>query len=219
MERPLFGVLEGIDNSGKTTQSDLLKSALLARGLTVVQTREPGGTQVGEEIREVLLRPDRPKPINPLAQTLLFYAARVEFLNDVVKSNLSFGVNVIADRFNPSTHAYQGYAQGVPIEVLEFLDQEVVIKSGVKPDFCVIFDISAQESRLRLNNADNEGQIWAYEQMGMDFAEKVRQGYLEYARRNPEVVLIDGTEDKLAIHRQLIGLVDNIQVKKKGWSY
>ena len=218
-ERGLFIVLEGIDNCGKTSQAKLLQLALMARGMVVIQTREPGGTLVGEEIREILLRPDRLKPINPLAQTLLFYAARAQFLEDAIKPKLDIGVHVITDRFNTSTHAYQGYAQGVSIEVLEFLDREVIEKTGIRPDLCAIFDISVEESRWRLNNADNENQVWAYEQMGPEFAEKVRQGYLDYAKRQESVVLLDGTQEKQAIHTRLLGMVNNILAKRKGFLY
>jgi dTMP kinase len=213
MERGLFIVLEGLDNSGKTTQSDRQKKRLESLDIPVVQTREPGGTVVGEEIRAVLLRPDRPKSIYPLAQALLFNAARVEFLNDVVLPNLDKGITVISDRFDASTFAYQGYGEGVSPKILDFLYQEVVGVTGVKPDIYAILDVTVEESRRRLENPDNVGQVWAYEQKGPDFAERVRDGYLSYASK-PGVICIDGMNDRGLITEKLSSIIDEALIER-----
>lgn len=229
-ERGLFIVLEGLDNSGKTTQSKILKAVLEERGLDVVQTREPGGTEPGEEIRQILLKKGRPKPLYPMTQSLLFYSARVEFLNDVVVPNLSNGVTVITDRFDASTYAYQGYAQGASSEMLDLLYRHIVLASQCRPDVYAILDIPVEESRKRLKNADNDGQTWAYEEMGVEFAEKVRTGYLEYAKgyvtslaygtvehARSSAHLIDGMQPRNVIHDQLMQLVDmKMQERQNG---
>ena len=102
MKKGKFIVLEGIDNCGKTTQAKMLEKYFQEQGIEVVLAREPGGTQIGEEIREVVLKP-RDKMANPITQTLLFYAARTEFMDQIVKPNIDAGKMVITDRFESST--------------------------------------------------------------------------------------------------------------------
>ncbi len=192
MKKGLFIVLEGIDNCGKTTQAKLLREYFESQGREVVQTREPGGTDMGEEIRGVLLKP-REKMMDPVAQTLLFYATRQEFLNQVVKSNIDAGKVVITDRFAASTFVYQGYVQGVSTEFISFLHAEIVEKSGTKPDLYVIIDIPAEESFKRDKNPDRQGQEMVFEKQGLEFRTKLRAGYLAYAKSHPEVIVIDGS--------------------------
>lgn len=192
MKKGLFIVLEGIDNCGKTTQAALLKEHFEKQGREVVLTREPGGTQAGEEIREILLKP-REKMMDPLAQTLLFYAARKEFLEEVVKPNLKEGKVVITDRFAASTFVYQGYVQGVDENFINLLHKEIVEKSGCKPDLYVVIDISAEESFRRDKNPDRQGQEMIFEKQGLEFRKKLRAGYLQYAKAHPEVIVINGT--------------------------
>src|SRR4051812_44238736 len=107
MTKGKFIVLEGIDNCGKSTQAKMLEKYFKEQGIDVIMAREPGGTQIGEEIREVVLKP-RDEMANPVTQTLLFYAARTEFMDQVVKPNLDAGNMVITDRFESSTYVYQG---------------------------------------------------------------------------------------------------------------
>ena len=199
----------------------MLKEYLEDRGLSAVQTREPGGTQPGEEIRQVLLNPDRSKLLYPETQALLFYAARTEFLRDVVKPNLEQGVTVVTDRFDASTYVYQGYTQGVSGQLLDVLYRHIVIGSECKPDFYVILDITAEESYLREANADNQGQDLVYERQGLEFRRKLCEGYREYARgyvtfammgdasyAYTDATLIDGMRNKDIIHREIVEMVD-----------
>lgn len=208
MKKGLFIVLEGIDNCGKTTQAGLLKEYFESLGREVVQTREPGGTQVGEEIREVLLKP-REKMPDPVAQTLLFYAARKEFLEEVVKPNLKAGKVVITDRFAASTFVYQGYVQGVDENFINLLHKEIVEKSGCKPDLYVVIDILAEESFKRDKNTDRKDQEMIFEKQGLEFRKKLRAGYLQYAKSHPEVVIIDGSLPPQGCQAKLIKLLLN----------
>jgi dTMP kinase len=120
-----FIVLEGIDNCGKSTQAKMLEKYFQEQGAEVVLAREPGGTQIGEEIREVVLKP-RDEMANPITQTLLFYAARTEFMNQIVKPNIDAGKMVITDRFESSTYVYQGIVQGVDLSLLDTLSEYCV---------------------------------------------------------------------------------------------
>ncbi len=209
VERGLFIVLEGIDNCGKTTQSDLLRQYFENKGLPVIPTREPGGTEVGEEIRGILLK-GRAKMLDPLTQTLLFFASRTEFIKNVVQPNIQRGVNVISDRFIASTYVYQGYVQEVDRGFIDSLYNTVVRQKGTSPDAYIILDIPAEESFRRDSNADNQDQALIYEKQGLDFREKLRQGYLEFATANRVlIVLIDGTQDRDAIHRQVVKVVED----------
>lgn len=213
MERGFFIVLEGIDNCGKTTQSRLLKEYLESRGLAVCQTREPGGTRAGEQIRRVLLRKRR-KLLEPITQTLLFYAARAEFINQIVCPNLDKGVTVITDRFEASTYVYQGRVQGVRREVIDFLSLQVVGKSGYKPDLYIVLDILAKESFKRGANDDNKGQDLVYEKQGIEFMQKLRRGYLDFAKKfeGSKVVLIDGMQNRETISEKINKIVEQLLI-------
>lgn len=209
MAKGLFLVLEGIDNSGKTTQAALLKEYFEKLGREVIQTREPGGTKAGEEIRQVLLT-DREKLLYPNTQLLLFYASRNEFLQEIIKPNLEAGKIVITDRFMPSSFSYQVEAQGADLELFDAVNQAVVLDSGLLPDLCVVIDITASESFARAKNSDNQGQDLIYEQQGLKFMEKIRQGYLKFAKiykTKMNIKLINGMQSKDKIHQQILNLL------------
>ncbi|MCL4367460.1 dTMP kinase [Patescibacteria group bacterium] len=210
-EKGRFIVLEGIDNCGKTTQAKLLQKYLERLEKKVFLSREPGGTEAGEEIRQVLLKSREPM-LDPVTQTLLFYAARKEFLNNVVRPNIDKGVTVISDRFEASTYVYQGFTQGVDLKLIDGLHHEAVAATHCQPDLYIILDIPAEESFKRLKNDDNTGQDLVFEQQGLKFMKKLRAGYLEFVQRNSgktdSVFLIDGLSSKEDIHQQIIDLYD-----------
>ncbi len=202
-----FIVLEGIDNCGKSTQAKMLEKYFLDLGTDVVLAREPGGTQMGEEIREVVLKP-RDQMANPVTQTLLFYAARTEFMDQVVKPNLDAGKMVITDRFESSTYVYQGIVQGVDLSLLDTLLEYCVKNSGAYPDLFIIIDIPTEESIKRGANADRKGQDLIYEMQGVEFLEKLRQGYLTFASAHPDTVkVIDGMQSKEELAKEIISLL------------
>lgn len=205
-ERGLFIVLEGIDNCGKTTQSELLASSLEKSGHQVILSREPGGTEDGERIRGILLNRDR--MLDPVTQTLLFFAARNEYIKQIVLPNIRKGTTVISDRFDPSTYAYQVYAQGVNIDLFNFLRQNIVRYSY--PDLCIILNISAKESRKRALNTDNQAQQLIYEKQGLKFTERLREGYLSYINnyRGQGIYAVNGMKSKEDVHRDVIKLVN-----------
>lgn len=208
-ENGLFVVLEGIDNSGKTTQSGLLKNWFEEKSLPVLQTREPGGTEVGEEIRVVLLK-DRPQMMSAVAQTLLFYAARAEFLNNIVRPNLLNGVNVLSDRFEASTYAYQGFAQHVDTRFINDLHRHIVKHAAMSPDLYIILDIPSEESIKREENDDNIGQKLIFEKQGSQFRERLTMGYRRFnlspVGRGARV--IDGMRERQEIHHDIVEMVE-----------
>ncbi len=202
-----FIVLEGIDNCGKTTQAKLLEKYFQEQGTEVVLAREPGGTTIGEEIREVVLKP-RDQMANPITQTLLFYAARTEFMDQIVKPNIDAGKMVITDRFESSTYVYQGIVQGVDLSLLDTLSEYCVKNSGAYPELFIIIDIPVQESLKRASNTDRAGQDLIYEKQGVEFLEKLRQGYLTYAQAHPDTVkVINGMQSKEALFKEITGLL------------
>lgn len=204
-----FIVLEGIDNCGKSTQAKMLEKYFRNQGVDVVMAREPGGTSIGEEIREVVLKPRDEMP-NPVTQTLLFYAARAEFMDQIVKPNLDAGKMVITDRFESSTYVYQGIVQGVDLSLLDTLSEYCVKNSGAYPDLFIIIDIPTEESLKRGANADRKGQDLIYEMQGTEFLEKLRQGYLTYAAAHPDTVkVIDGMQSKEDLFKEITALLNN----------
>lgn len=213
-KKGVFIILEGIDNCGKTTQSKLLKQYLQNEGFKVIQTREPGGTEVGEEIRLILIK-NRKNLMNSLSQTLLFYAARNEFIENIVKQNLIKGINVITDRFEASTYVYQGIVQRVSKEFIDLMHNWIVARSDCNPDLYIILDISAQESFRRNKNIDNKGQQFIYEKQGLRFMEKLRRGYKKYARENKNTILINGTLGIQTIHQKIVQQVEILINKRK----
>lgn len=187
-----FIVLEGGDGVGKTTQAALLSSWFDALGLPHVSTREPGGTPVGEAIRElVLLRPDLDVP--PESELLLILAARAAFVRDVVRPALEAGKTVLADRFSLSTLAYQGFGRGLDLDRVR--DGIRIATGGLEPDLYVVLDLPPEQGQERQRRDGSPAD--RIEQEGKAFREVVRDGYLALADTTPgiEVVTADGTPD------------------------
>lgn len=191
MTRGRFITLEGGEGAGKSTQIALLKECLEASGLSVLVTREPGGSKGGEDIRNLLVNGDTNR-WEPLTEALLNYAARHEHLEKVILPALAKGIWVLCDRFADSTMAYQGYGHGMNREVIRRLHRLVV--DDVAPDLTLIFDMPVE---LGLERATSRGDGEdRYERMGTDFHERLRQGFLEIERKDPaRCKLIDASSD------------------------
>lgn len=209
--RGLFIVLEGVDNSGKTTQSKMLAEYLIKKDIPVVLTREPGGAAVSEEIRGILVK-DRPNMLDPITQTLLFYAARKEFLKNIVEPHLSQGVTVITDRFEASTYVYQGLVQGVNVGLLDTLHHQVVSQD---PDLTFVLSVSAYESIRRDANSDNQGQQQVFEKQGRAFREKLCEGYNQYfldqrqVHGNKNIFQIGGNQSIDVVHSDIAFITES----------
>lgn len=200
MARGRFITLEGGEGAGKSTQISLLKDALETTGLSVLTTREPGGSPGGEDIRNLLVNGDTHK-WEPLTEALLNYAARHEHLEKVILPALKDGTWVICDRFADSTLAYQGYGHGMDREIIRRLHRLVVGETA--PDLTLILDMPVEIGLARAN-ARGEGED-RYERMGVEFHNRLREGFLEIAKKDPmRCEVIDATGDigavAMAIH-------------------
>jgi dTMP kinase len=208
LARGLFISFEGGEGSGKSEQAKRLYGNLRSRGLPAVLTREPGGTRLGERVREILLHaPD--VALTPEAQALLFTAARAQLVREVIRPALMGGTHVITDRFFDSTLAYQGYGHGTDIDALRALVRVAV--GDVVPDMTFLLDVPIEVSLARMRDRP---MAWdRFESGGSEFHRRVRDGYLALAREEPgRIVVISGvrTEDEIAqeIASRVAGAVD-----------
>jgi dTMP kinase len=194
--RGLFVVLEGPDKSGKSTQARRLAEALRARGLTVLHTREPGGTSVAEGVRAVLLNPQL--SIDPVAELFLYEASRAQHVAEKIRPALARGETVVCERFTMSTDAYQGFARGLGLRTTKTLND--VATGGLKPDLTVVLDIPVDE----FDSRDQGRALDRLEREHVSFRIAVRKGYRKLAKA-PRTVLIDATKPEEDIHRLILG--------------
>ena len=190
----LFITLEGGEGAGKSLQQEALARRVQARGRSVVCTREPGGTPLGERLREVLLDlGERSVTLDPLSETLLFMAARAELVAGVIAPALERGAVVLCDRFADSTRAYQGFGRGVGPDAIDQLN--AVATRGLRPDLTVLLDLPPAEGLARASGtADRFGRE------DEAFHGRVRDGYLTLAAREPQRwLVVDATQTPEAV--------------------
>lgn len=183
----MFVTFEGIEGSGKSTLAASVAQALASAGREVVVTREPGGTPLGEAVREIFLRPGL--AVGPMAEALLINASRSHLVSEVIKPALARGKDVLCDRFVDSTLAYQGYGRGLPLELLRVMCAGAA--EGLEPDLTLLIDVPYDVSRSRLRGRGSRTDRVEAEDVA--FHERVRGGYLELARSDSRIVAIDGT--------------------------
>lgn len=183
MKRGLFITMEGPEGSGKTTHAHRLIARLEARGLQVMYTREPGGTPTGETIRDILQYDKAGEPICPETEMLLFSASRAQLVRHVILPALEQGSWVVCDRFFDSTTAYQGYGRGFPMEHVLAINAFAV--GPAIPDRTLLLDVPVERGfeRLQARYADSDAQRDRIEMEALSFHRRVREGYLELARR------------------------------------
>ena len=170
-----FITLEGMDGAGKSTHIPNIVNQLLASGREVICTREPGGTPLGEELRELLLH----KSMHPETETLLMFAARREHIAKVIAPAIVKGACVISDRFTDATYAYQAGAKAVSVEKIHLLEKWV--QGELQPDMTILFDVPVEVSLKRLALARSPDK---FEREGSVFFEKLRNAYLERAKKD-----------------------------------
>ena len=190
-----FITFEGIDGAGKSTHIEPLAESLRARGLTVVCTREPGGTPLAEQLRALVLN----EPMGGVAETLMVFAARSDHLARVIVPALERGEVVLCDRFTDATFAYQGFGRGQDLAVLQAL--ETWVQAGLQPDLTLWFDVEpvlAARRRAEARSADR------FEAEDLAFFERVRAGYLARMGAAPDrIVRIDAAADRSSVRRQI----------------
>lgn len=200
MSRGRFITFEGGEGTGKSTQVRLLASYLSQSGVDLVQTREPGGSPSAEDIRPLLVT-GAAERWSPMAETLLFYAARVEHWRQVIEPALVRGAHVLCDRFADSTMAYQAYAGGIDRGVIEELHR--IAMGKVWPDLTFVLDIPVDEGlRRAATRRDTETR---FERKALAFHERLRLGFLEIARLSPErCIVIDARQPIERVHAAVL---------------
>ena len=178
-----FITFEGSEGCGKTTQIEALAKALEAQGKTVLITREPGGTLIGEKIRNLLQNPGYKNEISDMAELLLFSASRAELIASRIQPALKRGEIVICDRFYDSTYVYQGLGRAIGMEIVEQLNQITV--GTLKPDLTILLDVDAKVGIERAKSRQS-GELDRIENESLVFFEAVRNGYIELAKKEPE---------------------------------
>ena len=202
MAKGFFITFEGADGCGKTTQIKLLDEYLRTNGYKTLLTREPGAKGLGEKVREILLNYEG--EVSPRCESFLFLADRAQNADCIIKPAINDGVIVLCDRHTDSTIAYQGYGRGVNIDELKKLNDMAV--NGLKPDLTLVFDIDVHTSMSRVGNEKDR-----MESAGTEFFERVRNGYLEISKQEPDrVKVIDSTKSIEEIHHKVLELVKNV---------
>jgi dTMP kinase len=196
---PLFITFEGPDGSGKSTQARMLADYLRAGGHPVIETREPGGTPIGERLRELFLSPEAPAA-TPLAMTFLLSAARSQHVTEVIVPGLRQGHSVISDRFADSTVAYQSFGEGVALE--DVLELTRIATGGVEPDVSIFVDIPPE---IGLQRVDQRGARNRLDSQTLAFHRRVRDGYSQLIRRDPaRWICVDGTASPTTVHQDIV---------------
>jgi dTMP kinase len=187
----MFVTFEGLDGSGKSTQAELLRARLEADGVDVVSTREPGGTELGERLRDLVLHGGH---VGAWAEALIYVAARAQLVDEVIRPALDRGASVICDRYLDSSVAYQGVARGLGLD--RMLDLNLAAIGGLVPDRTYLLDLDPRQVASRIRRHHDR-----LEREGDDFRERAAAGYRELAQRFPErIVVLDATRpvDELA---------------------
>ena len=202
MEKGLFITFEGADGCGKTTQLKLLAEYLTNKGLEVVITREPGAKGLGEKVREILLNYDG--EVSDRCESFLFLADRAQHIDMIINPAIAQGKIILCDRHTDSSVAYQGYGRGLSIERINMLNNLAV--NGRYPDMTLVFDIDVETSMKRVGEEKDR-----MESAGMDFFNRVRNGYLEIAKQEPNrVKVLDARKSIEEIHKDVIELIEEL---------
>lgn len=193
-----FITFEGIEGSGKSTQSKKLYQYFLNENKDVILTREPGGTQNAEKIREILINQD----LDYKSEVLLNFAARNEHVTNLIKPALENDKIVISDRFFDSTYAYQGYAMGVDLKLIDKVKELTI--NDFAPDITFLIDIEVKDAFSRVSNRSDNNK---YEKFPFDFHNKVRDGFLDLAKQNNNIKIINGNNSQDQVFAQILTIL------------
>lgn len=202
MTRGLFITLEGGEGAGKSTQLATVQQWAQAQGRPVLVTREPGGTELGERLRQLLL--DARGTMSPETETLLMFAARAEHLTRIIRPALSAGTSVICDRFTDATYAYQGGGRGLAAARIALLEDWV--QGDLRPDLTLVLDVPIDTG---MDRAGERGTLDRFERENRDFFERVRRAYLTVAAREPQrVKIIDASGNIADVSQRILHVLD-----------
>ena len=215
----LFIVFEGIEGCGKTTQISRAGDFLKQQNLPFIITREPGGTPIGDEIRKILLS-SKNTDIIPLTELLLYTASKVQHLQQIINPALNSGTMVLCDRFFDATVAYQGYGEGILLPLIEKVHS--MFLPDLAPDLTILLDCSAElglnRSRRRIRLEGKEQAEGRFEDKELTFHERVREGYLQLARREPERFrIVDAGLSVDKVHEKICSCITE-KLREKGYA-
>lgn len=203
---------EGLDGSGKSSLMRSLEAELNQKNISFIQTREPGGTALGEKLRQLILEKSNPPPV-PRAELLMYEASRAQLVEELIKPALQNKKWVLTDRFSASSLAFQGHARGIGWDVVHSLNDFAT--DGLKPDLTILLDLTVEESEKRRSQREKSHRTEAdrIESENRQFHEKVRQGFLKAAAENPSAwVVLDASQTV----EKLFEIV-KLDLKKRKW--
>lgn len=200
-KKGLFITFEGADGCGKTTQINLLKEYLENKNYEIITTLEPGGSDIGKKLRQILLHHDG--FVSPRAEMFMYLADRAQHIDTVIKNNVEKNKIVLCDRHIDSTVAYQGYGRGEDIEQINLLNE--IATGGYKPDLTFVFDVDSEIAQKRVGNVKDR-----LESEGLEFHRKIRQGYLELAKKYPRIKVINSNKTIEEVFEQVKKIIDEI---------
>jgi dTMP kinase len=198
-----FITFEGIEGSGKSSQVKMLNDFLLSKHCLTLISREPGGTMAGEQIRNILIDEEIPK-LTPITELLLNFAARIEHIEKLIKPALKAKKIVVIDRFFDSSYAYQGFGFGLGKNLVDEI-RKLSIKDFA-PQISFLIDLPVETAFLRIKNRTDNNR---YEKLDLDFHQRVRKGYLELAKEDKRLVVIDGTKSQNEILQIVINKISD----------
>ncbi|KID56699.1 thymidylate kinase [Pseudoalteromonas luteoviolacea CPMOR-1] len=209
MSKGFMLVCDGSNGAGKTTVIKGIEAYLTSKGYEVVLTREPGGTDIGEKIREVILDPNTPQ-MTDLTELMLFGAARAQHIEEKIKPAIESGKVVISDRFDAATFSFQHYARGIDLHTIETINNLAL--NGFKPDLNIILDLDPE---LGLQRVQQRGEgLDRLEVEKLDFLNRAREGYLIQAKAAPEsFAVIDASYSQEEVLKRCIEVVDELMVR------
>ena len=199
-----FITVEGQDGAGKTTNIDYIRDQLKQNGIEVLLTREPGGTKLGEELRNLMLNGDD-LPINDMAELLMMFAARAQHISEVIRPAISAGTWVLCDRFTDATFAYQSGGRGLPPHYVETLQR--LVQGDLQPDLTILLDVdlSTGQARSQQRNAGRD----RFESEQMAFKQRVRDAYLDLAHKHPNrICVIDASLGLSEVQKQILHVLN-----------
>ena len=200
----LFITIEGVEGAGKSTNIRVIEEFLSEWKLDYILTREPGGTLIAEEIRELLLKHHEEK-MDATTELLLIFAARAQHLSTKIRQTLAEGTWVLCDRFTDATYAYQGAGRGLDVKLISKLER--LVQDNLRPDLTVIFDL---DPSVGLERARQRGQLDRIESQKLEFFQRVREGYQNIASREGDrCLLIDASQTRETVRQRLRAALEN----------
>ena len=210
MKKTLFITFEGLEGSGKSSQIANVSEYFVEKGLTVICTREPGGTTIAEKIRDLIIHQQEEK-LSEKAELLLMLAARAQHVEEVIRKNLGVADLILCDRFTDSTLAYQGGGRGMDMDVLRNLNDQAT--SGLNPDVTFLMDLQVSDSQTRILNRKKRNQrskkVDRFESENIILHEKIREAYLQLAQKEPgRIFVLNAIEKPKQIFQQIIDEIE-----------